>query len=304
MNLLDYLRKAAKSETTVYITFLQQYSKNDNSIHVFHEGKDDPSFYGNMIQNKVKKTQKIFYYQAKNKDKVYENYQKINWTSYSKKRILFFIDKDFADILERSYPVDTNIFVTNYYSIENYLVDKHLFSRSLRDLIGLDNDKVNNAITKQFQIGLRTFYEASLILTAYIIYHRERKNALNLRDVTIGDVFDINSTFIVTKKPRVLSVLDRKTGVTTVSIYKEIREIIASLRKIKNPKKYTRGKFELAYLVSCINKSPDIINIDKKKGEKKYRCCVQLSLSNAIQILAPRIRQPKDVKEFISKATK
>lgn len=304
MNLLDYLRKAAKSETTVYTTFLQQYSKNDNSVHVFYEGKDDPSFYGNMIQNKIKRTQKIFYYQAKNKDKVYENYKKINWASYSKKRILFFVDKDFADILRISYPLDTNIFVTSYYSIENYLVDKHIFSRSLRELIGLDNDKVNNAISKKFQVGLRTFYEASLTLTAYILYHREKKNPLNLQDISIGDVFRIDDSFVVTKKPKILSTLDRKTGATTTSAFKEIRKIVASLRKINNPKKYTRGKFELAYLVNCINKSPDIINIDKKKGETKYRCCVQLSPSNAIQILAPRIRQPKDVKDFINKATK
>ncbi len=304
MNLLDYLRKAAKSDTTVYTTFLQQYSKNDNSIHVFHEGKDDPSFYGNMIQNKIKKTQKIFYYQAKNKDKVYENYQKINWTSFSKKRILFFVDKDFADILRISYPIDINIFVTNYYSIENYLVDKHLFRRSLRDLIGLDNDKINNAITKQFQVGLKTFYKASLTLTAYILYHREKKNPLNLQDITIGDIFSIDNSFIVTKKPKILSTLDRKTGAKTISAFKEIRKISMSLRKINKPKKYTRGKFELAYLVNCINKSPGMINIDKKKGEKRYKCCVQLSPSNAIQILAPRIRQPKDVKEFISKATK
>lgn len=304
MNLLDYLRKAAKSETTVYTTFLQQYNKYDNSIHVFHEGKDDPSFYGNFIQTKIKKTQKIFYYQAKNKDKVYENYTKLNWSSYSKKRILFFVDKDFSDILKLTYPIDSNIFVTSFYSIENYLVDKYLFSRSLRDLLGLDNDKVNNAVTKQFQIGLKTFYETSLILTAYILYHRQRNNPLNLQDITIGDVFRIDDSFKVTKKPKVLSTLDRKTGATTTHAFKEIRSIIKDLRKINNPKKYTRGKFELAYLVSCIKKSPDIINIDKKKGEKKYRCCVQVSPNNAIQILGPRIRQPKDVIEFLTKVTK
>jgi hypothetical protein len=302
MNLLDYLRKVAKSETTVYTTFLQQYSKNDNSIHIFHEGKDDPSFYGNMIQNKIKRTQKIFYYQAGNKDKVYEYYQRINWKSYSKKRILFFVDKDFADILKISYPIDTNIFVTKFYSIENYLVNKHLFSRSLRDLIGLNNDNVNNAITKQFQIGLKTFYEASLTLTAYIIYHRKKKNPLNLQNITIGDVFSIDNSFKVSKKPKILSTLDRKTGAKTVAAFKELRKIIVLLKKINNPKNYIRGKFELAYLVNCINKTPDIINVYKKKGKKKYKCCVQLSTSNAIQILAPRIRPPKDVKEFISKA--
>lgn len=304
MSLLDYLRKAAKSENTVYTTFLQQYSKNDSAIHVFHEGKDDPSFYGNFIQNKVKKNQRIFYYQARNKDKVYDNYNKINWNAYSKKRILFLVDKDFADILRITYPIDSNIFVTAHYSIENYLVDKATFSRSLRELLGLDVDKVNYTLTKQFQIGLKTFYETSLFLTAYILYHRKKGTSLNLQNLTIADVFKIDEKFIVSRKPNILSDLDRKTGVTSNSIFKDIKAIIIELKKINNPKIYTRGKFELAYMVACINKSPEILNYGKVKGEKRYKCCVQISSSNANQILAPRIREPKDIKLFLTKSIK
>lgn len=304
MNLLDYLRSAAKSETTVYTTFLQQYSKNNSAIHIFHEGKDDPSFYGNFLHSKVKKSQKIFYYQSKNKDKVYENYKKLNWSSYSRKRVLFFVDKDFQDILNISYPIDSNIFVTSYYSIENYLVDKYVFSRSLRELIGLDNEKSNSTISKQFIFGLKTFYNASLLLTAYILYHKKLGNPINLQNITISDMFRIDNDFVVKRKSKILSLLDRKTGVSTINASKAIRELINELKKINNPKKYTRGKFELSYMISCLNMTPDILNVGKVQGEKKYKCCVSISNGNAIQILAPRIKQPKEMKEFLDRNLK
>lgn len=298
MELLEILKEAAKSPTTVFTIFLQQYSKYDNNLHIFHEGKDDPSFYGNFIQDTLKMNQEVYYYQAKSKDNVYENYKRINWASYSKKRILFFVDKDFADILQLIYPVDKNIFVTTFYSIENYLVSNVIFSRSLRDLIGLDNDNLNKNITRQFQNGLKTFYESSLILSAYILYHRMNKNPLNLRNVTFLDIFRVNDSFIVTRKSKTLAILDRKTGATTKTAFKEIKGILIGLKQISNPKVYVRGKFELAYMLHCINNTPNIINYGKKEGEKKYKNIVLLSISNAIPILAPRIRQPKEINIF------
>ena len=150
MDFLNYLKDAAKSDISTHTKFLQQYRKFDNSLHIFLEGKDDPSFYSNYLDRYRKKKQKIYFYRAKNKNSVYSNYRKINWNIYTKNRVLFFVDKDFRDILNETYPIDSNIFETKYYSIENYLVSKSMFSRCLRELLGLDDDKLINRITKDF----------------------------------------------------------------------------------------------------------------------------------------------------------
>ncbi|HBF89016.1 MAG TPA: hypothetical protein DDX39_10280, partial [Bacteroidales bacterium] len=168
----------------------------------------------------------------------------------------------------------------------------------------LDNEKSNNTISKQFIIGLKTFYNASLLLTAYILYHKKLGNPINLQNITISDVFTIDNNYVVNRKSKILSLLDRKTGVSTSNASKEIRVLINDLKKINNPKKYTRGKFELSYMISCLNMTPDILNIGKIKGEKKYKCCVSISNGNAIQILAPRIKQPKEMKEFLDRNIK
>ncbi|MFN8358774.1 MAG: DUF4435 domain-containing protein [Candidatus Kapaibacterium sp.] len=301
MNLLQYLRESVKSEDIIYSEFLRQYKKKDNSIHIFHEGGDDPSFYSNIIEGAFSLNDKIYYYNARNKDKVYINYSKINWVTHSKQRILFFVDKDYADILGSTYPQDDNIFVTSCYSIENYLVDKYLFCRSLRELIKLDNQKAINSIALKFIKGLKTFYKESITLTAYIIYHRKNKNNIILNDLSIKDLFNIDSDFRVTKKSNILSLLDKKTGVKTTSVVCEIRNIIKHLKSINDPKIYTRGKFELAYMVHCINSTPELLNTFRNKGDKKYSCCVSISLKNAVQILAPRVKHPKEIVEFLNK---
>jgi hypothetical protein len=101
---------------------LQQYKSTDNSIHIFHEGKDDPSFYSNYLERGRLKRQRVYYYLFNNKKGVYFHYEKINWLKFKKNRLLFFVDKDLDDILEIKYPHDQNIFVTKYYTIENYLI--------------------------------------------------------------------------------------------------------------------------------------------------------------------------------------
>jgi hypothetical protein len=299
MELLKYLRSAAKSDTTAFTNFLLQYKSSNDHIHVFHEGKDDPSFYGNYIDPYLSRKRRAFYYQCKNKENVYKYYAKLNWKSYQKKRVLFLVDKDYSDFLAIKYPADSNIFVTKHYSIENYIVNKDVFSRCLREFMGLDNDKSNLAITRLFSKQLNQFYLASLFLSAYILYHKRNNTSINLGNITLSEIFDFNPNFIIKKKPRILARLDQLTGVKSENCFGAIRSIMTELKKTNVPKSYTRGKFEMMYFVHCINSCPAIINEGKVKGEKQYKSSISLSVTNSIPIIGPRLKQPLDIKEFI-----
>lgn len=304
MELLSFLKIAAKSDTATYTKFLQQYSNQGNTIHIFHEGKDDPSFYANYIYSFVKKKQKVYFHQSSNKNGVYENYKKINWASYSKKRILFLVDKDFSDILKIKYPIDSNIFVTKYYSIENYLVTKSMFSRCLRELVGVSDEVINRKISRIFNDTLKEFYKASLLLTAYILLHKNRNNKINLSNISLADVFEVTKDFKVKRKAKIIRSLDRLCGVTTLNSYRELKSIVLLLSKINMPKKYTRGKFELMYFVKCFSNVTDLLNTGKGTGEKKYKCSINLSNGTAMQILGPRLKIPTDIKSFFVKSLK
>src|SRR5690606_6270038 len=96
----------------------------------------------------------------------------------------------FRDILNEIYPNDTNIFETKYYSIENYLVTKSMFARTLRELLFIDDDKLINKITREFIIQLNNFHKEIMPVIALILYFRENNLNANLNQIDLSKIFD------------------------------------------------------------------------------------------------------------------
>lgn len=304
MGFLEYLKNSAKSPITTYTKFLQQYKPTENSLHIFLEGKDDPSFYSNYLERNKKRGQKIYFYNSKNKSGVYENYSRVNWSFYKKNRVLFFVDKDFSDIIRETYDVDSNIFVTKYYSIENYLVSKTLFARCLRELFGLVDDKLINSISKDFSIALEQFHIVSLNLMSILVYYRKNKIPINLNNIDFNKVYEVKVGEKVLKKKYIREYLSNCTSTDKFPTLSEIKEIKKELKKYGNPKYYTRGKCELWFMIKYLNELPKLLNTGIKKGEPKVKLCVNLTSNNAVQIIAPRLRIPIDIKDFLIKNLK
>ena len=305
MDFLKYLKSAAKSNTSVRTRYLQQYSQNDNALHVFYEGNDDPSFYTNYFEEKNRG--KIFYYQAENKKGVYEIHSKINWTAYEKCRSLFFTDKDFSDILIEKYAVDSNIFVTKYYSIENYLVCKPIFKRVLRDILHIDDEKFIDSCYKNFEKNLKLYTLQMQSIIAWIIYHRSIKSKLQLNDFKISDIFHFDNLLNIKRKRKckgksLQEYLLAKTNIThTDQCWKGILKYYKVIKKIPVHKLYLRGKYEIWFLIAYTNKLVEIINSKKVTGEPKIRVKFNLNADNAVELLAPRLKKPTDLAKFLNR---
>jgi hypothetical protein len=207
MSLLNKLKKAATSNVAVHARFLQQYKPDGNEIHVFHEGQDDPSFYGGFIESRVQNKRRLYYYNCKNKSQVYEQYGKIDWRKFERNRSLFFVDKDLEDILGMIYPRDTNIFVTRPYSIENYLVSETVFVRCLRELVNLQDHEIK-VFRSPFRNSLKRFHRVSNGLAAYIILHRRRGTAINLGNLSMTKILDLSDPFVPKGRMGMLRLLD------------------------------------------------------------------------------------------------
>jgi len=302
MEFLDYLKNAAKSSTSVYTKFLQQYKFGDSGLHIFYEGKDDPSFYSNYIERYRSKKQRVYYYRANNKKSVYHNYSQVDWNKYKKNRVLFLVDKDFRDILNETYPDETNIFETKYYSIENYLVTKSMFARSLRELLSIDDDKTINKITREFIIQLNNFHKEIMPIIALILYFRESNLNANLNQIDLSQVFEFKEK--VKRKRNIKEFLEKSMDVPNEAPWKDVLRHIRSLKEIDNSKYFVRGKFEMWFFVKFLNSLPEILNCDRKKGEPKYKLNVNISESTFVQVLAPRLRIPTELKVFLDENLK
>ena len=210
MNQLDKLEKKILEEKCItainYLWFTKQYNKNIKSLHCFVEGKDDISFYRNFIDRYYSEYQHFYYY-SNGVANVHSSFNELktksrNWTVYNKHRVLFFIDKDFNDFLETeeflNKEEEENFFATNFYSIENYLVNEYIFERLLREIFQItDYSTIKNYLyefSKSYQIFLKLIKPIMLL----IIYNKKNnKTALkftnkNLKAILEFKNFDIS----------------------------------------------------------------------------------------------------------------
>lgn len=305
MSFLQSLKDAGTSPITTYIRFLQEYKLTDKALHLFIEGNDDPSFFTNFIKNIAGKKYQLYFYNSKNKDGVYENYNKIDWTTYHKNKVLFFVDKDFSDVLGLTYTSDENIFVTKYYSIENYLVNTKMLKRILVDLLHITDTETIKGIVKTFKEQHKVFCEQMLILTSWIIYHRSKKNNIPLSKVNLSHIFSFDEDLKITRidKPqgmKLFSYLNNKTGNTDNSeSWREIKSILKQIKVIRKDKIHLRGKFEVWFLIAFVNELMENVNATKSKGQQKLKMNINLSKSNAVEILGSRLDIPKELKKFV-----
>lgn len=305
MSFLQSLKDASTSPIASYIRFLQEYKRTDKALHLFIEGNDDPSFYTNFIKNIAGKKYELYFYNSKNKKGVYENYNKINWDIYHKNKVLFFVDKDYSDILELSYVSDENIFVTKFYSIENYLVNVKILRRILIDLLHITDTSTINDIIKTFKTEHKVFCKQMHILSSWIIYHRSKNNNIPLSKVNLSHVFSFDQDLKINRqcKPqgiKLLTYLNNKTGNSdTTECWKEIKIIYKQITSIHKEKVHLRGKFEIWFLIAFVNELIENVNSSKSRGEQKLKMNINLSKSNAVEILGSRLDIPKDLKKFV-----
>ena len=306
MEFLDYLLQEGKSSKATYIEFLQQYNPTDLSIHLFFEGKDDSSFYTNFINQINVRRFSVFYYNSNNKDGVYINYNKIDWSFYNKNRILFFVDKDYSDILLISYPSDINIFVTKFYSIENYVACEQVLKSVLIDFLKITNIKMVDKVINLYKLDFEKFYEIMLPITSWIILQKFNGQKLTLQnlDNNFGHIFRFTNMKI--EKSKIFKGHDKLLnfliticqGVTVINQWQDLIKIVKDL-KLEPMKKNLRGKFEIWFFVKFIEELIAYLNSRIPKGDEKYRLNVSLSSSNAIQLLGPRTMMPDDIKDFL-----
>ena len=255
MNHLEKLRLARQDSVTVYKAFLNQ--QGQNTIHLFFEGKTDPSFYNRFLVDFGVDLDSAWYYNCGNKDKVYETRNRIivrqNPPSWSDTQvILYFVDKDLSDVLCQDYPEDGNIFVTKYYSIENYLVTRDMLKTIWVELISCSCGVKPpvTVVAEMFLSQLRKFHVLMRPIMLWTIYHRQRGRKIEFGRIHLQEYFgfDENVELQIQFSNDVMGIiaaLDRVCHVTTSDAHFQTEEaLIVNM----HPKSYIRGKFEVWFL--------------------------------------------------------
>ncbi|HEY0738661.1 MAG TPA: DUF4435 domain-containing protein [Herpetosiphonaceae bacterium] len=307
MSFLDTLRNARSSAATCYQQFVNDNPRFSNHVLAFFEGHDDPSFYYTFLRTYIDDPKKIHVYKCGNKNQVYTTYSKIVQRNDIQNIVLFFVDKDLSDILNEQYVVAPNIYVTEYYSIENYLVSEEMFVAVFVETFQF---AYNSGLVDFmpfyiiFQRELKRFYGYLLPIMAWIIFLKRNGYRPTLNDIDLSQVFVFNEELVLetresVKKDGEIAIIGRKCGVSNVVIPSASIDAIIAELTLLDPKKYIRGKFELWFFVKYIEKLIDIFG-KMQHLTGKVNVKTRISESTAVAFLGPRLRVPPSLDAFLS----
>jgi hypothetical protein len=205
-------------------------------------------------------------------------------------------------------PKSKSFFVTNYYSIENYLVNVDTVEIVWTDIYKLpQNDPRLAQVLQQFQLGHKRFIQLIGPMMAWGIAQKKQEpklalaekrseKGLNLNNANLKKVFELDSDLKPFKKSSGFENLKKATAFNHQLNFASFKN---ELNKIKGlePKKYIRGKFELWYLISFLIELSKILTT--KNQPKRAVIKVQLTYENAIEILGGKVPYPKLLNDFL-----
>lgn len=272
-NLVDEMLQATKKDVAVFQQFILDYKEHTNTLFYFVEGKDF-CYYNPRIKLYCKNYD-IMHYICGGKEHVIgvNELIKKNVTCIEGNKILYFIDRDYGLNIDS---IDKGIYVTDFYSIENYYLNKKTVERILTEFMEIDVHTEN--FHKAMDFYEKSFKEYSNFgknLNAFIYTVRvfEKENCLERTDFNRKKF----NSFLNNN-----SIVNYSFNEYSFKQFKELFDIsfeIEEDRYTSNLLKFSildhsnyRGKYELAFLKSFLNLIKSNIKAETN-GFKKCDLC-------------------------------
>jgi hypothetical protein len=296
---------ALASKIASYHEFLARYSKTKKVVYGFVEGKEDPCFYRGFIEHQIPDGWEVELWPAGNKDQVYKVYSGMDWSSFPKERVCFFVDRDLSDLIPETLPHDSNIYVTDGYSIENDVVRRGTCRRVLVEICGLamaDHDEIDRACDLFEQQLERFQIEMQLVMAWILVWRRGGKPAC-LNDIIMKDLFSFSAGILrinatPKSKVNVVDYIHAQCNLVLDSSV-DIRAYQAEFQKAGICRKFTRGKYVFWFLV-------EFCRSVHKNAKTLFKSCtrapamnVAMSASNGMTIIGHRARMPNSLRKFL-----
>lgn len=258
----------------------------------------------------------VKYIACNGKQNVIDNYNDIDWSFYDKKRVLFFIDKDFDDYIGKEIINDNNVFVTDCYSIENYLVDEIILEKFIVDNCLITNESVIKLAIENFRKQHIMYVKQLKMISAWMMYCRKNSFDVSFNEIKMSDLFEIDENGILKKKSLCsygskFQYLCDKTN-TNHFDSEGIRHYYDLINRESKPNKFIRGKYELYFMfmylkyisekvVNEISKEVKEHNKSARRQDKIVRpkSTIQIKEENIFQVLYNKTKVPEKLKTFI-----
>lgn len=310
MSIIQEAKEELNSGLVAYTEFVLDFKKKADNIYCFFEGKEDRSYYS-FRTNLIYHNENYFDYICNGKDNVLKLYKLINnHLIYSKSNVGYFVDYDFDGVT-----LPKEVYTTPYYSIENFYVVDKAFENILINEFNISRKCpcFREAKTK-FTVARKKFHQKIIFLNAWLAcqndYRRKKgiKTRLNIEDslkkVITADDFNkiVSSDLITINFPQQLITQQNIESIFCDSpkIEKTIFERkLLEFKKVKGEEVF-RGKFELKFLVSFLNRFKDEIGKRKNSAfQKRYSTPLRFEYVTSISQLTNNAVTPQCLIEYI-----
>jgi len=310
MDIIEEAKKELGSGLVAYTEFVLDFKKNTDNIYCFFEGNEDRSYYSfrtKMIYHK----QDNFDYVCKGKGSLIKLYQLINNHSiYSNSNIGYFVDSDFEGKI-----LPETIYTTPFYSIENFYVVEEAFENILVNEFNINRNCECFKKAKVLYINLKDrFHDKIVVLNAWLACQADYRieNSISTRlniENSLKKVLG-NEVFNKIVKPDLVSLnfpdsLISQEDIEAIfsdapKIEKEVFESkLNHFKELKGEENF-RGKFELKFLVSFLNRLKD--EIAKRNDSifpKRYTTSLRFEYVTSVSQLTNDAITPECLIEYI-----
>lgn len=188
MQILQELEKSLKSDAPSYMEFLYRYNPKKKQVFAFYEGDEDSSFYHRILESALAIGYELEEIVAGCKNNVLKLHREFDWSSYNYKQIAFFVDRDLSYWLDDSTQYGENVFVTDEYSVENYVATPKGFRAWLIHFEGFARAKKKEIdfIVSEYECNIAKFEKEMMPIMAQAIVAKRNDDTISLNDFKLS----------------------------------------------------------------------------------------------------------------------
>lgn len=254
MDFLEEVTSVQKCEIASWAEFLAEYNPKKKQIFTFFEGDEDGSFYRACLKRIVSDDCEVIPLIVGCKNDVIKLYQEIDWDRYNRQQLLFFIDRDLSYWLNEKMEYGDNLFITDQYSVENYMVTPQCFEEWLITYQGFgraEKSEIRNMVN--IFKGLISKFEHNMMeIMAAAVVAKRKNSIVKLSQLKISPEHTI--VFNYSDEKLGFEIKDyenriRGWGINIVLEENAIKEQVNQF--IRHKEEYSvRGKWILAFMAS------------------------------------------------------
>ena len=304
MSILQEMKDALSSDAAAYMEFLYRYDPKKKQAFAFYEGDEDSSYYHRFLEESLGKEYELEEIVAGCRNNVLKIHREFDWKKYNDKQIIFFIDRDLSYWLGESPNSSSNIYVTDGYSVENFVVSPRIFGIWLKNFEGFaraSKSEIDNMVNEYTEVE-RVFIDRMLPVMAHAIVAKRHNRDVHLREYKMkqGLKLSIENSHISFAFTEDLSCYE-KWGLRS----QDSEEITVQIETIKNEREHfsVRGKWLLYFMaeVGEIMRSHAEVFAPSLNREGKIPPTCTVPSSKCLPALAPYCNAiPKSLQCFMN----